>query len=286
VDLGVIVFPTDYGVEVRDLARLVEGAGFESMFFPEHTHVPVDRTSQFPAGGDLPEPYHRNIDPFVAHAVAATVTERLRLGTGICLVAQREPIALAKTIASLDFVSDGRFILGVGAGWNVEEMRNHGVDPARRWAVVRDHVLAMKAIWVADEAEFAGEFTSFPPLWSWPKPVQRPNPPVLVGGMTPRAWDRVLAIGDGWIPALDVEKPIEGMLDAVAAFRRHCEEKGAVPPPVTLAMGYGRTSTADELRLLEAAAVERVLLWLPTLGYAETAAFLAKLAQLGGPAGR
>jgi probable F420-dependent oxidoreductase len=286
MDLGVIVFPTDYGIAVRDLARLVEDAGFESMFFPEHTHVPVARTSPFPAGGELPEPYHRNIDPFVAHAVAATVTERLRLGTGICLVAQREPIALAKTIASLDFISGGRFILGVGAGWNVEEMRNHGVDPARRWAVVRDHVLAMKAVWAADEAEFAGEFTSFPPLWSWPKPIQRPNPPVLVGGMTPRAWDRVLAIGDGWIPALDVEKPIEGMIDSIAAFRSHCDERGRAALPVTLAMGYGRKTTAEELLLLEAAAVDRVLLWLPTLGYPETSAFLGHLGDVGGLARR
>jgi probable F420-dependent oxidoreductase len=286
MDLGVIVFPTDYGIAVRDLARLVEDAGFESMFFPEHTHVPVDRASPFPAGGELPEPYHRNIDPFVAHAVAATVTERLRLGTGICLVAQREPIALAKTVASLDFISGGRFELGVGAGWNVEEMRNHGVDPARRWACVRDHVLAMKAIWAADEATFEGEFTSFPPLWSWPKPVQRPNPPILVGGMTPRAWDRVLAIGDGWIPALDVEKPIEAMIEAVAAFRLHCAENGRAALPVTLAMGYGRTSTPDELGRLERAGIQRVLLWLPTLEYAETAAFLRDLAQAGGPVRR
>ena len=280
MDIGIIVFPTDYGVAVRDLAPLVEDRGFESLFFPEHTHVPVDRKSPFPAGGDLPEPYHRNLDPFVAHAVAASVTERLKLGTGICLVAQREPIALAKTIASVDFLSNGRVILGVGGGWNVEEMANHGVDPKRRWAVVEDHVRAMKAIWAADEAEFHGEYTSFGPIWSWPKPVQRPSVPILVGGMTLRAWDRALAIGDGWIPALDVEKPLDAMVGAIGEFRRHCDERGRPALPVTLAMGYGRLTTREDVRLLAAAGVERCLVWLPTMASAETAAFLDDCAGL------
>jgi probable F420-dependent oxidoreductase len=274
MELGVIVFPTDYGIAVRDLARLVEDRGFESMFFPEHTHVPVDRSSPFPAGGDLPEPYHRNLDPFVAHAVAATVTERLKLGTGICLVAQREPIVLAKTIASLDFLSGGRFLFGIGAGWNVEEMASHGVDPKRRWAYVADHVRAMKAIWANEEAEFDGEFTRFGPMWSWPKPVQRPNPPILIGGMTPKAWDRVLALGDGWIPALDVDLPLQGMLDSVAAFRDHCRIRGREPLPVTLAMGYGRHTTTADLIAIARAGIERCLMWLPTAGYADTVRLL------------
>ena len=274
MDFGIIGFPTDYGIGVRDLARLVEDRGFESLFFPEHTHVPVDRRSPFPAGGDLPEPYRRNLDPFLAHAVAATVTERLKLGTGICLVAQRDPIVLATVVASLDHLSGGRVILGVGGGWNVEEMQNHGVDPNLRWAIVEDHVLAMRAIWAQDEASYGGTYTEFGPMWSWLKPIQKPHPPVLVGGTSATALERALAFGDGWIPALDLDKPLAPLLARIESFKHLCEERGRNVAPVTVAMGYGRAALPSEVRLLRAASVDRCLLSVPTASYADTVAAL------------
>jgi probable F420-dependent oxidoreductase len=200
MDLGLAIFATDESVTPAWLASRAEALGFESVFFPEHTHIPASRATPYPAGGELPREYSRLFDPFVAATHAAAATETIRVGLGIILVPQHEPIACAKAAASVDHLSGGRLLFGVGAGWNVEEMRNHGVDPGRRFGQMREHVEAMQAIWRDDEASYAGRHVQFERIWSWPKPLQRAGPPILVGGNGKGVLDRVLAYGDHWMP--------------------------------------------------------------------------------------
>jgi probable F420-dependent oxidoreductase len=197
---GIAMFPADYAVDPVTLGRLVEERGFESLFFPEHTHIPTSRESPWPGGDELPRQYSHTYDPFVALASVAAATERLLLATGICLVVERDPIITAKEVASVDRLSGGRFLFGVGAGWNLEEMANHGTDPNRRFAIMSERMEAMKAIWTRDEAEYHGTHVDFDPIWCWPKPLQEPHPPVIVGGSGPKVLDRVLAFGDEWMP--------------------------------------------------------------------------------------
>src|SRR5437764_6269461 len=197
---GIAVFPTDYAADPATIARLVEERGFESLHFPEHTHIPAARQTPYPAGAELPRQYSRTYDPFVALTAAAAVTERILLATGICLVIERDPIVTAKEVESLDRLSGGRFLFGVGAGWNLEEMRNHGTEPSQRFGLMRERIEAMKAIWTQDEASYSGRHVSFDRIWAWPKPVQQPNPPILVGGNGARVLDRVTAYGDEWMP--------------------------------------------------------------------------------------
>ncbi len=200
METGVAIFPTHDAIDPTTLARLVEARGHESLFFPEHTHIPAVRRSAYPGGGDLPRKYAHTYDLFVAMTAAAVATTRLRIGSGICLLIERDPIITAKEVASIDFLSGGRVDFGVGAGWNREEMENHGTDPRRRMAVLRERVEAMKTIWAEDEASYHGEHVDFDRVWSWPKPAQRPHPPVLVGGNGPTVTERVLAFGDAWMP--------------------------------------------------------------------------------------
>jgi probable F420-dependent oxidoreductase len=200
MDLGVAIFPTHDSIAPADVARLAEERGHESLFFPEHTHIPASRATPHPSGRPLPRRYAHTFDLFVAVTAALSATSRLRVGSGVCLVIERDPIITAKEVASVDFLSGGRFEFGVGAGWNREEMANHGTDPRVRMAVMRERVEAMKAIWTSDEASYAGDYVSFDRIWSWPKPAQRPHPPVLVGGAGPGVLDRVLAFGDAWFP--------------------------------------------------------------------------------------
>jgi probable F420-dependent oxidoreductase len=197
---GVTIFPTDYSIQPVELARAVEERGFDSLFITEHTHIPTSRRTPWPGGGDLPKDYWHTHDPFVALGAMAAVTERIKLGTGVCLVVERDPIQLAKEVASLDMISGGRVILGVGAGWNAEEMENHGVTYATRWKLVREKVLAMKTIWTEDEPEYHGDFVDFDKLWSWPKPVQPGGPPIWLGAQSKWAYDRVVDYCDGWMP--------------------------------------------------------------------------------------
>jgi probable F420-dependent oxidoreductase len=200
VDYGVALFPTDYSIQPVQLARLAEERDFESLWFTEHTHIPVSRDTPRPGGGELPREYWHLYNPFVALSFAAAATERIKVGTGVCLVTEHDPILLAKETASLDRLSGGRFQFGVGAGWNREEMRNHGTDPRYRFTVMRERVEAVKAIWTQDEPEYHGRFVDFDPILCWPKPVQEPHPPVVVGGTGEKVLDRVLAYGDEWFP--------------------------------------------------------------------------------------
>jgi probable F420-dependent oxidoreductase len=200
VKYGAFYFPTDYGIDVRELAREMEARGFDSLYFPEHTHIPTSRRSPFPGGGDLPKRYAHTHDPFVACTAAAAATEKLILGTGICLVPQHEPISLAKAIASLDYFSGGRFVFGIGGGWNVEEMEHHGVSYKTRFAQMREHILAMKALWTEEEASYQGKFVNIESSWSYPKPVQKPHPPILLGGESDYTLKRVVEYCDGWFP--------------------------------------------------------------------------------------
>src|SRR5947209_4219759 len=213
---GVAIFASEDVQPPAELAKMAEERGFESLLFPEHTHIPASRETPYPAGGELPPEYSRTYDPFVALTAAAAASSRLRVGTGICLVIERDPIITAKEVASLDRLSDGRFLFGVGAGWNVEEMRNHGTDASRRFGIMRERIEAMKAIWAEDEASYSGRYVQFERIWCWPKPVQQPHPPVLVGGNGAGVLDRILAFGDEWMPNRVKDEAIFPRLEELA----------------------------------------------------------------------
>ena len=238
---GVTMFPTDTAIGPVEVARAVEERGLDSLFFPEHTHIPASRATPFPGGGELPEMYWRAHDPFVALGAAAAATERIRLGTGICLVIERDPITLAKEIASLDTISNGRATIGIGAGWNREEMENHGADYKNRWAVVREKILAMREIWNNEEAEFHGTYVDFDPIWSYPKPIQDNGPPIWIGANSKWVFDRIADYADGWMPIGGLGSGnMERLKEAVEARGRRVED-------VDLAL-FGAPPGADEVR--------------------------------------
>ena len=232
MDFGVSYFPTDESVEPAVLARMAEERGFESVFVTEHTHIPAGRETDYPAGGELPREYWRIYDPFVALTTMAAATERIRVGTAICLLVERDPITTAKAVASLDRLSGGRFLFGIGAGWNLEEMKNHGTDPDKRFRILCERVEACKAIWGAEEATYHGEFVNFDRIVCRPAPLQKPHPPILVGGSGPRVHERVLAYGDGWFP--NRIPPDEQMIARVEELQRRGEESGRGPIPVSI----------------------------------------------------
>jgi probable F420-dependent oxidoreductase len=254
VDFGLTIFPTDYTIAPGELGRAAEDAGFQALLFAEHTHIPVSRDTPPPAGGELPRRYWHTLDPFVACTAVAAATTTLRMGTGICLVVERDPITTAKEVASVDMISGGRFEFGVGAGWNKEEMRNHGTDPDTRFGLMRERIEAMKEIWAHDEAEYHGKHVDFDPIWSWPKPVQQPHPPILVGGTGPKALDRVLSYGDVWMPNR-IAKP-DWLKDRIAELR----ERAGRHFPVTY---FGADATDEFIDAIAEAGVDRALLQLP-----------------------
>jgi probable F420-dependent oxidoreductase len=227
--LGVGVFPTDLTAGIVDVARAVEQAGLESLFVVEHTHVPVSSRDLV----ELDRQDARVLDQFTALGAAAAVTERIKLGTAICIVPEHDPIILAKQVATIDLLSGGRFLFGVGAGWLAPEMRNHGVEPQQRWDLMREQLSAMKAIWAEEEAEFHGQFVNFDPIWLWPKPVQAPHPPVLVGGVGPRMLRLAAEHGDGWMPIVDDVSEFEAQL---AQLQHFCKETGRTDIEVTAVM--------------------------------------------------
>jgi probable F420-dependent oxidoreductase len=246
MDVGLAIFLTGDTMHPAELARRAEDAGYESLMVTEHTHIPVAAGMVARDGGPLAEHYRRTHDPFVALAFAAAATEKLVVGTSVCLVIEHDPIVLAKQVTSLQNLSGGRFVFGVGAGWNKHEMRNHGTDPATRHGNMRERVEAMKAIWTSDEAEYHGKHVDFDPIWQWPKPI--PVPPVFVGGNGPRALDRVLRYADGWMPNM---KEIETLPPRIAELR----ERAGRHVPVTY---YG--ATPENLDTLREAGVDRALI--------------------------
>src|SRR6202042_2016655 len=255
MDTGVAIFPTHAAIGPADMARLAEERGHESLFFPEHTHIPASRESAWPGGTQMPRRYAHTFDLFVAVTAAVTATSRLRVGSGICLVIERDPITTAKEVASIDVLSGGRVEFGVGAGWNREEMANHGTDPRKRMAILRERVEAMKAIWTQDEATYQGDHVAFVRIWSWPKPAQRPHPPVIVGGEGPTVFDRVLAFGDAWMPN-------HGPSDLI---KRSAELGLRADRPISLQV----MGVPGDPRVFEAYAAEgfdRVVHWLPSAG--------------------
>ncbi len=275
MDFGVGYFATHDGVSPGAFARLVEERGQESLFFPEHTHIPASRETPYPAGGELPRKYFHTYDLFVALTAAAAATSKLRVGSGICLVTERDPIVTAKEVASVDDLSGGRMEFGVGAGWNREELRNHGTDPRTRMTLMAERVEAMKAIWTQEEASYHGSYVDFERIWSWPKPAQRPHPPVLVGGNGPTVLDRVLRFGDGWMPNYTGEDLLSRARELWARADRPIEVivMGAPAKPAVL----------DEFAK---AGVRRVVRWIPSAGRAPVEAALDRwetaIAELNG----
>lgn len=274
--IGALIFPTDLSIRPDHLARELEDRGFESMWVTEHTHIPTSRRTPWPGGAELPDEYRRTLDPFVALAAAAAVTERLKLGTGICLVAQHHPITLAKTVASLDLVSDGRVLFGIGVGWNVDEMEHHGVDPASRRGIVRESVLAMRALWTEEEASFHGEHVRFSPSWSWPKPVRQPHPPVIMGGAGgPVTFRHVVEYCDGWMP-------IHGrrsVLERIGELRRAAEEAGRDPATIEIGV-FGCPPDPGVVDDYAAAGVTRCVIGLPPAGAERVLPVLDRAAPL------
>ena len=261
MNFAVAIFPTEEVQSPGVLARMAEERGFEALLFPEHTHIPAARQTPYPAGGELPPEYSRTHDPFVALSWAAACTERLLVGTAICLIVERDPIVTAKAVASLDQLSAGRFLFGVGAGWNAEEMANHGTDPSRRFGVMRERIEAMKEIWTHDEASYNGQHVQFDRIWCWPKPLQQPHPPVLVGGNGPKVLDRVVRYGDEWMP--NRVGPDDGMIERCLELARRAEQAGRGPIPITIA---GMMRDPARIERFEQAGVHRSVFWLPSGG--------------------
>jgi probable F420-dependent oxidoreductase len=253
MEFGVGYFPTHDGVGPGPLARIVEERGQDALVFAEHTHIPASRETPYGAGGDLPRKYWHTYDLFVALTAAAAATSRLRVGSGVCLVIERDPITTAKEVASVDHLSGGRLEFGVGIGWNREEMRNHGTDPRTRVALFSDRVKAMQAIWSQDEATFHGDHVNFDRIWSWPKPAQRPWPPVLIGGGGRTVIDRVLEYGDGWFPRWNEEN----LFDRIDELRARADR------PLQIQV-MSAPSDPKALERLDALGVHRALAWLPS----------------------
>jgi probable F420-dependent oxidoreductase len=259
-------------MSVADLAAAVEERGLESLWVAEHTHIPARGTE----GSDLPRHYSHTLDPFVALAAAAAATTTLRVGTAICQIVEREPIVTAKAVASLDVVSGGRFLFGVGAGWLGDEMRNLGVDPAQRWEILRERLLAMKQVWTRDEAEFHGQHVNVPPIWSWPKPAQAPHPPVLLGAQGKGAIERVVEYADEWLP-IDDEEAGPPWRPRLAELQRLANERGRDDVPVSVC-----TERADAASLedYQAFGVHRAIFLVPSAGPEELIPLLDRHAKL------
>jgi probable F420-dependent oxidoreductase len=257
--IGVTMFPTEYAIQPHDLAVEAEARGFDSLWLPEHTHIPTSRKSPWPGGAELPKYYAETYDPFVSFAAAAVLTKRIKLATGICLVIQRDPIVTAKEVATLDHLSGGRFIFGVGGGWNAEEMADHGTAFETRFKLMRERILAMKEIWTQPKASFSGEFVKFEETWQWPKPVQKPHPPIVVGGAFPHAAKRAVAYGDGWIP---IGSRGHDMLELVPKFRQMAKDAGRDPATLSFDI-FGGPRDPDALKRYRDAGVDSVVLMLP-----------------------
>jgi len=261
MEFGALMFFTDYAITAVDLARALEERGFESVWAPEHSHIPTSRKSPWPGGGELPKAYYDAMDPFVSLTAAAIATSKLKVGTGVCLVQQRDPIQTAKSVSSIDQVSNGRFLFGVGGGWNRDEMENHGTEFKTRFKLMRERIEAMQAIWTKSKAEYHGDMVGFSEMMAWPKPVQKPYPPILVGGAFPQAARRAIRYGDGWCPIGG--RPGSSPTDVLEQFRQMAREAGRDPQslPVTL---FGAAEDADRLARLRDQGIARIVVMLPS----------------------
>ena len=261
MQFGAVMFFTDYSMGPAELALALEQRGFESLWVPEHSHIPLARTTEFPSGGDLPKAYYDIMDPFIVLTAAAAATQRLKVGTGVCLIAQRDPIQTAKLVASIDQVSNGRFLFGVGNGWNVEEMADHGTVFTTRHKLARERLEAMKAIWTEGKPDYHGEFVDFGPMQSWPKPVQMPYPPIIVGGAFPYGARRAIRYGDGWIPRAS-RQTYADVGEFLPQFRQMAIEAGRDPNslPITI---FRVEENLDRLRHYRDLGVARVVISIP-----------------------
>jgi probable F420-dependent oxidoreductase len=280
---GAAIFFTDYSIGPVELACALEARGYESLWVAEHSHIPLSRKSPFPPGGDLPKKYYDVMDPFVSLGAAAAVSTQLKLGTGICLIIQRDPIQTAKQVASLDQVSGGRFLFGIGAGWNAEEMADHGTEFKTRFEVMRERVEAMRAIWTKTKPEYDGHYVKFPPMMTWPKPVQKPHPPVIVGGAFPHGTKRAIAYDDGWVP--NARRPAYGdVLNVLPDVDKMLKELGRDPKTLPITV-YQVPEDADLIRRYRDRGIDRVVFELPSARTDEVLPILdrcAKLMQLVG----
>ena len=276
---GAMMFSTDYSIRPDDLAKMLEERGFESMWVPEHTHIPANRQSAWPGGGELPKDYWHTYDPFVALTAAAAVTNEIKLGTGICLMIERDPITTAKEIASLDLISNGRFIFGIGGGWNSEEMEDHGTDFRTRWRLLRENILAMKQIWTADEAEFHGEYVNFDKMWAYPKPLQKPHPPILMGGDGPTTFDRVVEYCDGWMPIGTRNSGGPSLSEKIALLKRQASEAGRDPESLDIT-SFGVRPDPELVARLEDSGVNRIIFTLPSEERAQVTPLIDECARL------
>jgi probable F420-dependent oxidoreductase len=273
--IGVTIFSTEYAIDPVELGKRLEDLGFESLFLAEHTHIPASRRTPFPGGGELPREYSWTYDPFLTLTAIAGATERLLLATGVCLVTERDPLVTAKAVSTLDHFSNGRFLFGVGAGWNEDELENHGTDPKKRWKVLRERVEAMRELWTADSASYHGETVEFDDVWQWPKPRQKPHPPVLLGASTPKAIERAVRYCDGWMPS-----GLGGVTEwgpLVSELRERFAEAGKPTPSVSI---YGAAADMETLKGHAAAGVDRAILRLPSAPAAEIVPLLKKHAAL------
>ena len=253
---GVAIFPTDYAISMAELAPVAEQLGFESLWVAEHSHIPTGRQTPWPGGAELPKQYWHTMDPFVALTVAALASKTIRVATGICLLIQRDPIHTAKQVASVDLVSNGRFIFGIGAGWNREEMADHGTDFSSRWKLLRERTEAIKNIWTNDVAEYHGEMVDFGPIWCWPKPVQKPHPPIILGGSGPKILERVVRYADGWMPNRGE------VIERIPELQRMARDAGRERIPVS----YYPKPGAEEIERLAEAGVDRCIYYVPADG--------------------
>ena len=278
MDAGAAIFFTDYSMGPVELARALEERGFGSLWAPEHSHIPLSRRTPFPQGGELPKKYYDVMDPFVTLSAAAAATTRLQVATGVCLVVQRDPIQTAKQVASLDQISGGRFLFGIGAGWNAEEMADHGTEFKSRFGVMQERVEAMKAIWTRSRPEYHGQFVDFPPMMTWPKPVQKPHPPVIVGGAFPHGARRAIAFGDGWVP--HARRPQYGdVLGLLPQFRKLAVEAGRDPDTLPITV-FGVAEDAELVGRYRDAGVARVVFNLPPAKSGEVLPALDRCAAL------
>jgi len=274
--LGILMFATDYALRPDELACACEERGFESVWFPEHTHIPASRRSPWPVGGELPRDYWHTYDLFVSLMAAAAATQTIKLGSGICLVIERDPLVLAKAVASVDQLSGGRVLFGIGGGWNAEEMAHHGTPFQRRWKVLRERIEAMKLIWTQEAAEYHGEFVNFDPLWSYPKPLQQPHPPILLGTLSTQGLQRVVRYCDGWIPGLI---PPNDLAVAMRTLHALAEQAGRTPRDLPVSI-FGVSGEETTLRQYQELGVERAVLAAPSEGREQVLPLLDRYAAL------